>query len=742
MPVLAHPAAAWLAPAIILPIIFHLFFRFRKQVRDFPALLFFQRIDPRLSSKRKIHEWIVLFLRCLFIALLLAALLRPLLGVHQASGSVARLVLLDNSGSMAGPAHSGMTKWQLAKNATLHLISSLRPGDTVAVQLAVPDPTVALPDGFDATAATLRDAVQKLVVSDGAASVPKAMRRALAELDGAKAARRELIVITDLQRDNWTRGEFSPGPTTSRVVIRRIATPPSTTGEAAFQSMELPTRAIPAGRITPLEVSLQNVGGALAKARLNSSDDSGKNQVRELQVAPRGTGSGTLTFSFSTPGFHWAEWWIEGDTAPTAIRSDVGFWVTDVRKVLFVGTKDDFGALPYAVSPGGTPDLTGLDSVFIDPTLLATNLAADPLAVVTTWDRIDPALENYVRNGGTLLIVPRVAATTEPPAPAWVGATLGGAHTATDAEPMLLLEEGDPIWHDLRDSSGRPELGSLRAFSYNPVLAPGHDWTPLLAAGKGGTLLARRTLGKGRILASGLAFTPRESSLPLRAGFVVLVQNALFNGGSEPVPVRLIHAGDEIALPAGNISIQSLAGSPLAWTGSGRAFDGFPRAGVYEIKQPDHVEWVAVSGDPNEAHLDFLPLGPVPLLRNLPHDTAPLAHDDDLTHLEATPATTSSFYPWLLLAALLVILAETWLANERSADLGRNLFKALGGKKDAASGAKPLPAPKKAARPGKPVKVKMPAAAKPAKPQAAPTVKARAVPTPKAVPAAVPKVKS
>jgi hypothetical protein len=677
MPLLAHPAAAWLLPAVVLPILFHLFFRLRRQVRDFPALLFFLRIDPRLSAKRKIHEWLILFLRCLFLALLIAALLRPLLGVHQAGGSVARLVLLDNSGSMAGPAHSGLTKWELAKNATLQMISSLRPGDSAEVQLAVPDPTVSLPDGFDATPAALRDAVQKLVVSDGAASVPQAMRRALAELENAKAARRELIVITDLQRDNWSRGDFTPGPTTSHVVIRRIATTPPEAGEAAFQSLELPTRSLPAGRITPLQVALENAGPTPAKARLNSSDDSGKNQTHDLEIAPHGTGSSTLTFSFTTPGFHWAEWWIEGDTAPTAIRADVGFWVTDVRKVLFVGAHDDFGALPYAVSPGGNADLTGLESEFIDPAQVAASLSANPLAVVTTWDRIDPALQDYVRNGGTLLIVPRAQSPVAGTPPGWIEATLGNAHTATEAEPILLLDDGDSIWHDLRDESGRPTLGTLRAFQYQSVLAPGRDWTPLLAAGQGGTLLTRRELGQGRLFACGLAFTPKQSSLPLKAGFVVLVQNALFNGAAEPVPVRLIHAGDEVALPAGNISIKSLAGSPLAWTGAGHTFDGFPRAGVYEIRQPDHVEWITASADPNEAHLDFLPLGPVPLLRNLPHDTAPLAHEDDLTHIEITPATTSSFYPWLMLAALLVILAETWLAHERSSDIGRNLFKSL-----------------------------------------------------------------
>jgi hypothetical protein len=677
MAIFSHPAAAWLLPAIVLPIIFHLFFRMRRQVRDFPSLLFFQRIDPKLSSKRKLHEWLILFLRCLFIALLLAALLRPLVGVRQSSGSVARLILIDNSGSMAGLARPGLSKWTLAKNATQQLISAQLPGDTAAVQLTVPDPTVSLPVGFDATPASLREAVGKLVASDGAASMPRAIRRALATLDDAKATRRELIVLTDLQRDNWTRGDLPYVSTTSHVVIRRIASLPPSGGMASFQAIEPITRAIPAGRITPLRIDLRNDGGVEANARLNSSDDSGRNQTRDVHMGPHGSAASTLAFSFPTPGFHWAELWIEGDTATAATKSELGFWCTDVRKVLFVGTREDYGALPYAVSPGGNADLTGLDSTFVDPDEVAAGLAAKPLAVVTSWDRVDPALESYVRDGGTLFLVPRAQAGVSSDAPSWIGAAPGLVHTAKDPEPMLLLQNGDSVWHDLRDDSGRPDLGTLRAFEYRPVQTPGKEWTPLIAAGKGGTLLARRDLGHGHILASGLAFTPKESSLPLKAGFVVLVQNALFGERTETIPVRLIHAGDEITLPTGSITIKSLAGSALSWQGPSRNFDGFPRAGVYEIRQPDHVEWVAASGDPDEALPDFLPLGSIALLRNLPHDIKALNVAEELTRFDASPAAASSFYRWLMLAALLILLAETWLAHERSSDLGVKLFAAL-----------------------------------------------------------------
>ncbi len=105
--------------------------------------------------------------------------------------------------------------------------------------------------------------------------------------------------------------------------------------------------------------------------RLDSADDSGKNLSRDVQVPPNDAAPATLTFSFALPVFHWAQVWIEGDAAPTANRAELGFWNTDVQNVVFVGGKDDFAAMPYAIAPGGNSNLSGIDTVFLvgGPTL-------------------------------------------------------------------------------------------------------------------------------------------------------------------------------------------------------------------------------------------------------------------------------------------------------------------------------------------------------------------------------------
>ena len=105
----------------------------------------------------------------------------------------------------------------------------------------------------------------------------------------------------------------------------------------------------------------------------------------------------------------------------------------------------------------------------------------------------------------------------------------------------------------------------------------------------------------------------------------------------------------------------------------------FARRRLRHHDQRDRSSWLAVSADADEADPHFLPLGPVPLGTCTPvaHDVVPLVHAEDITRVGAAQATGAPLYRWLLLVALLLLLAETWLANERSSDLGRNLFASL-----------------------------------------------------------------
>ncbi len=685
---LSHPAVAWFLPAVSLPVLFHMFFRLRRQVREFPSLMFFQRIDPRLSAKRKIHEWLILFLRCLFIALVVLALTRPKFE-SGSGGTVARLVLIDNSASMAGPSREGVSKLALALRAAEKLRASAKPGDATALRLMIPDPMASLPGGFNPDPAALRDVLGKITPSDGAANVPKAIRLALAELDAVKQPVRELHILTDLQKNHWSRGELeAQAGRDVRIVIHRIDSPRPTGGWVSLAALETPNRSLPAGRVVSARVTLRNNGPAGALIRLNTTDDTGKNASRNISVPAGEAVPLTLSFSFATAGIHWARAWLEGDAAPGADRIELGFWCSDSRKALFVGNKEKFAALPYAVAPGGNADLSGIDAVAVEPGKLSQELFTNPrpLAVALAWEdwpqdvATAKALENYVRSGGMLFLVPAPdtgVSIGQSPA-SWVDASAQVLREAKEPEQVMALQTGDSIWRNLRDSDGKLNLGALRAIHYRP-LKIGKDWQPLLLASSGPVLFARRPLGLGLIFASGVAFTQRWSSLPLKPGFVVLIQNAFFGEQAEAIPLQSIHAGEDLRFDDAKMQavVRSLAGNAVDWHGTPQEFQGLPRAGIVEVSQNNKTKWAAVSASAEEAVQEFLGKKTVPLLKNARHEVVDLTGEGGLALNPLAEIGNSFLYGTLLAAALLVLAAETILANARGGFLGRKLMESL-----------------------------------------------------------------
>src|SRR5436305_15024213 len=119
-------APAFLAglAAIAVPVIIHLINRERKVVVEFPSLMFLQRIPYRSVRRQKIRHLLLLIMRCLALALLVAAFARPFFQKRQTAigGSGARevVILLDRSSSM-GYAN----RWDRARDAAKKVAASL-----------------------------------------------------------------------------------------------------------------------------------------------------------------------------------------------------------------------------------------------------------------------------------------------------------------------------------------------------------------------------------------------------------------------------------------------------------------------------------------------------------------------------------------------------------------------------------------------------------------------------------------
>lgn len=670
---------ATLLPLAALPVIFHLFFRLKKQPRAFSTLMFFSRIDPKLNARRRLREWLILLLRTLLILALLLALARPVwFGVGRA-GAVAVVLVLDNSGSMSAPAKGAPTKLKQAVEAAHAVLGQLRAKDSAGLALVVADPIVAAPPGLTADKSALKSALDRVSPTEAGGSIAAAVERAVAMLAADPTAHGEIHIFSDLQADKWSQPPVSlrPPRAGTRIVVHRVASPAANQPAIAIAGVAVPPRAVPAGRRATLEVRLVNAGPADGRVRLDWLDDSGNRGSEELAVPPRGERTANVTLDAPNPGLRWAMFSLDGDAFPGAARAAAAFAVAEKQRVLFTGKPVDFGTLPLAMSPGGDGKLSGLVPAFTDAASLATALAdTRPTFVVLTWNSLAgnggdnaarwKALKQFLDGGGRLLVVPSpVAGANAGALPDWLALAPESFRGASNGLALTVLDKVNAMFADLRDEKGEVTLRNLKAFQFLPLRLAATN-TPVLGLEDGRVVFAEQRVGRGVVLASGLAFDANWSTLPLKPGFVALAQDMALTPAAAATNLVAALAGEALRLApadAGALRVQSLGGGPLDWQGSAAELPALPRAGFYAVRAGGTTEFVAARAADREARQTFLTSDTLPALGPLNYAVRDLGDSDAVAaSLNVQEKSLDLSLP-LLLLALLCLAVEGWLAN-------------------------------------------------------------------------------
>ena len=191
--------------AIAIPIWAHLTRKNRSLVVQFPSIMFLRSIPFKEDRKRTIHHWLLLALRALVIALLVAAFARPFFRGEEALATVGTgptevVVLLDRSYSMAAG-----QRWQSAQTAAAQAIAGVGPLDKVS--LVTFDQGAEALVRSDSDPARVRSALDTLQPGWGSTRFGPSLKLAQSILDGSTLPARELVVISDFQRRGWTGEE-------------------------------------------------------------------------------------------------------------------------------------------------------------------------------------------------------------------------------------------------------------------------------------------------------------------------------------------------------------------------------------------------------------------------------------------------------------------------------------------------------------------------------------------------------
>ena len=623
----------------VIPLVIHLLNRRQQKRLRFPAVRFVLISQRRVARTYNLRNWLLLAVRTLAVILLALLLAHPLwetgVGLAARGAPLATAIIVDNSLSMQVGEEGA--PFDEAKKAVGQILEALDDGDRAVIIATNPVGSVA-PSLKAPKEAVLKD-LGPLAVTAGTADFTGALRTAYRLLRGA-GGQKALWVVTDLGVSGWDRlslpsvGEYDPTVPVKIVTVGAGETPAS----ATIKTLESRTADVAPGLDLELAATVVNfAAGEIPNvtARLTIND-----KVRdEKQVTLAAGTESTVGFRFKLerPGSHSGYVSLHGDgfsgnrrhyfTIHTRDRLNVLLVDGDPQRAL-VASETFF--LSRALNPSG--DLANsvlLPEVILAGALEQMNPESYQVMVLANVPHMTLGLAKrlvaFVEGGGGLLLAlgnrvitqgynaflqrtpPSVPSVPGVPLPDYRGLRpimpgVLGERRRVPLDQNVGVEELDTSHPALTAFGDRRLLDSLRSArvsSYFELITPNlNSEGVLMRLSNGRPLLVERKVGKGRVLLLTTSADSAWSNLPLKTGYVPLVQSLVtyLAGGSrgsvdtgitageaKEWTVPPIHAGMGLRVVDPRRSEKAVTFIYLDGKAAGGAFHANHFAGIYRV---------------------------------------------------------------------------------------------------------------------------------------------------------------
>ncbi|HEX6938559.1 MAG TPA: BatA domain-containing protein [Longimicrobiales bacterium] len=680
---------SFLAPAFLLglaalavPVLVHLTQRQRKDVVEFPSLMFLERIPYRAVRRQRIRHWALFLLRCLAIVLLAAAFARPFLDRPDAALAPAAdarevVILLDRSWSMG---YAG--RWEAARAAAERVVAGLGPEDRASLVVFDEAAHEAVPSTADG--ARLRATLDTLAVGSRATRYAPALRLAARVLAASPRPRREAVLVSDFQRRGWDATEEVRLPAGAGLIPIDVGKRDA--ANVAVAGVTFRREHGPHGERARATARLVNAGAAPVRGLAVALELDGR-AVRSRRVDLPAHGAAAVEFG---------PFPLAGRPVRGAVRAADGALPADDAFHFVIAPGQ---AVPVLILDGADPDASlylrraleiGEEPGFRVEAMPARRLrpaALDDRAVVILNDAPFPGgaagrrLRAWVEAGGGLIVA--LGESSRMPAAELARALLPGTFGApADREAGGALGRID-FDHPVFEPFAAPRSGdfsSARFWRVRPV-APADSAAVLARFDDGSPALVERRVGRGRVLLWASTLDAFWNDLALQPVFLPFVHRLVRHAAARAEARPNFTVGQTLdvdrwrdAITAGRASDDARATPVVVRTPSGRRIPLEPGAaprfielgehGFYEVREGEHgdgpVHAFAVNVDLAES--DPTPLDPQELAAAVtaPGDAAGAAGPD------TTPAERERRQRWwwyLLAAALALLTAEPVVAS-------------------------------------------------------------------------------
>ncbi len=657
--------------AVAAPIIVHLVRRTKAPRVEFPSLMFVRLVPQRTIRRRRLHNLLLLALRCLAFLLLVLAFIRPYLGDNRADaarGRRANVILLDASFSLRYG-----NRFEQAKSRARALIDET--GGNERTALIVFGQTYEVQSRFTTDTNQLKAIVANLQPGWGGTDYTQALRGAEGLLKEAGAAEKRIFLITDFQ--NAGRNPAEAGYRLSK----EIKLVPVDVGEQDSANLAITD-------VGAQSLIYQPKYTDKLTARIANFSDRAKDGVRvefllndrtvekrELKIAARETATVEFTGFNLNEGVNRCTIQIEGDDFPFDNRFYLTLRRAEQLKALAIETatrgRSESFYLRNALTTGeNLPfklDLKTAGSV--NP----TELVQYRVVILNDAGGMSQALATqimkFVEGGGGLILA--AGPHTEPgafnqqfqnfaPAKLEEAVRLRGDYVA-----LSEIKVDHPIFEIFRQS-GR--LAAARVFGYHRA-TPRETSSVLARFEDGSPALIESAAGSGKILLFTSTFDSSWNDLPLTPIYLPLVrQMTRYLAEREEMAWHpqgqafTAAAGKDGGLPA----VDTPGGERVAErkeTATGELIINAREPGFYRLRYPEVSDYAAVNLDSRESDFSRLNLeeyiGSVTGAEAKNNPAA--AADEKMTGEELE--SNQRIWWWLLILSLSLFLLEAVLSR-------------------------------------------------------------------------------
>lgn len=680
------------ALAVAAPVIFHLIRRTSREKITFSSLMFLQPTPPRVTRSSKLENIFLLLLRCLVLCLLALGFARPFVqhpvAADKERGEGERIVVLvDASASMR---REGL--WAEARAKTEQILRRATPADTVEVQLfdRASRPLMSF-EQWTATAAPDRVSVALQRLNDAQPSwagtqLGNAMLGAVDALEdnsakGAEAApgAKRIIVISDLQEGAKLDGlQGFEWPRGIEVAIEPLKARRPT--NAGLQLLHEQDETQKPSAETDLKIRVINstdarreqflVGWSAPGQRgfigtpVDAYVPPGQSRVFSAPKPPTNAPASLLTMTGDEEDF---------DNAAHVVAAR-----PEVIKVLYVGNEDprDSQQLLYYLKRAFPETRRQSVQVIVSSANAAVpeeDLFSAPIAIV--GDSLSAEAAKSMRSfldSGKPAIVAMKSISAAPTLAQLAGLGTVAAEEANEGTHALLgnVDLEHPLFAPFADPRFS-DFTKIHFWKHRKLDVAQFKGARVIAKfDKGDPALLQMPAGKGSLYVFTSGWHPADSQLALSSKFVPLLFSFLDVSGGVKAQFAQYNVGDSVNLPATNAAQTLVVRKPdgtEAKLSGGTRFSGTDLPGIYTVASGVNTQQFAVNVDAAESRTAALSMEELERLR-LPVKVTDLASvkasEQKKLQLQSSELEQrQKLWRWLIVAALAILLLETWLAG-------------------------------------------------------------------------------